>query len=280
MAVFSLFSNLTVIFRPTLNNTTMKLLFLTLLASLSMSSVFAQKSDTTKAKPTQQYNPNAQRNGYETYQSTSQIVGAGPYTMVNTMDHRYEGLRGTPYFLPAWNKGQIEMAAGQNYKEVPIKFDAYRQHLILLRTWAGNDSIIVNVDQVKSFQLKNADGQFYVFRHIPEAKTNDDALKNGYFLVLYQGKSALLKRVAKSFKQADYKNPYANGERYDEFRDVNSYYVLKPDQTLTKVKLSDKSIIESLGDHTDELKAYAKQESLSGKSENEAVLLVKKYDSL
>ncbi|WP_460960644.1 hypothetical protein [Spirosoma litoris] len=258
----------------------MKLLFLTLLASLSMSSVFAQKSDTTKAKPTQQYNPNAQRNGYETYQSTSQIVGAGPYTMVNTMDHRYEGLRGTPYFLPAWNKGQIEMAAGQNYKEVPIKFDAYRQHLILLRTWAGNDSIIVNVDQVKSFQLKNADGQFYVFRHIPEAKTNDDALKNGYFLVLYQGKSALLKRVAKSFKQADYKNPYANGERYDEFRDVNSYYVLKPDQTLTKVKLSDKSIIESLGDHTDELKAYAKQESLSGKSENEAVLLVKKYDSL
>ena len=74
--------------------------------------------------------------------------------MVNTIDHRYEGLRGTPYFLPEWNKGQIEMVAGQHYKEVPIKFDAYRQHLILLRTWAGNDSIIVNASQVKSFQLK------------------------------------------------------------------------------------------------------------------------------
>ncbi|MVM38587.1 hypothetical protein GO730_15210 [Spirosoma sp. HMF3257] len=256
----------------------MKLLFLTILASLSMLSASAQKTDTTKANL--QYNPNAQRNGYETYQSTSQIVGAGPYTMVNTMDHRYEGLRGTPYFLPAWNKGQIEMVAGQHYKEVPIKFDAYRQHLILLRTWAGNDSIIVNADQVKSFQLKNADGQFYVFRHIPTAKTNDESLKEGYFLVLYQGKSALLKRVSKYFKQADYKNPYASGERYDQFRDVNTYYVLKPDQTLTKVKLSDKAIIESLSDHADELKAYVKQESLSGKTENEAVLIVKKYDTL
>ncbi|MVM35811.1 hypothetical protein GO755_37695 [Spirosoma sp. HMF4905] len=257
----------------------MKLIFLTFLASLSILSVSAQKRDSTKASSTPQYNPNAQRNGYETYQSTSQIVGTGPYTMVNTMDHRYEGLRGTPYFLPAWNKGQIEMVAGQHYKEVPIKFDAYRQHLILLRTWAGNDSIIVNADQVKSFQLKNAEGQFYVFRHIPTAKTSDESLKEGYFLVLYQGKSALLKRVSKSFKQADYKNPYASGNRYDEFRDVNSYYVLKPDQTLTKVKLSDKSIIESLGDHADELKSFVKQENLSGKTENDAILVVQKYDS-
>ncbi|WP_460970530.1 hypothetical protein [Spirosoma migulaei] len=257
----------------------MKLLFIPILAGLSILSAHAQKTDTTKVSPQQQYNPNAQRNGYETYQSTSQIVGSGPYTMVNTMDHRYEGLRGTPYFLPAWNKGQIEMVAGQNYKEVPIKFDAYRQHLILLRTWAGNDSIIVNADQVKSFQLKNPDGQLYVFRHLPEAKNPDEALREGYFLVLYQGKSALLKRVSKAFKQADYKNPYSSGNRYDEFRDVNSYFILKPDQTLTKVKLSDKAIIETLGDHADELKAFVKQENLSGKTEKEAILVVQKYDS-
>ncbi|WP_020595233.1 hypothetical protein [Spirosoma panaciterrae] len=259
----------------------MKRLLLFALSITSLVSVYAQKPDSTKTKPVDQsqYNPNAQRNGYETYQSTSQIVGAGPYTMVNTIDHRYEGLRGTPYFLPEWNKGQIEMVAGQHYKNVPIKFDAYRQHLILLRTWAGNDSIIVNVDQVKSFQLKNGDGQLYVFRHIPTAKTSDELLKEGYFLVLYQGKSALLKRIVKAFKQADYKNPYSNNVRYDEFRDVISYYLLKPDQTLEKVKLSDKSLIEALGDHKDELKAYVKQADLHFKAENDAIQLVQKYDS-
>lgn len=240
----------------------------------------AQSRDTTKANPNNQFNPNARRNGYETYQSMNQIVGSGPYTMINTIDHRYEGLRGTPYFLPDWNKGQIEMVAGQHYKEVPIKFDAYRQHLVLLRTWAGNDSIIVNADQVKSFQLKNSDGQLYVFRHIPTAKTDDEALKEGYFLVLYQGKTALLKRIVKAFKQADYKSPYSNGTRYDEFRDLNSYYILKPDQTLEKVKLSDKSLIDALGEHTDELKTFVKQEKLSGKTESDAIQIVQKYDSL
>ena len=258
----------------------MKRLFLSILAIVSFTIANAQKIDSTKAKPTYQFNPNDRRNGYETYQSTSQIVGAGPYTMVNTIDHRYEGLRGTPYFLPEWNKGEIEMVAGQHYREVPIKFDAYRQHLILLRTWVGNDSIIVNADQVKSFQLKNKDGQFYVFRHIPTAKTDDETLKEGYFLVLYQGKSALLKRIVKAFRKADYKDPYANGTRYDEFRETISYYILKPDQTLAKVKLSDKSIIEALGDRTNDLKAFVKQENMSGKTENDAIVLMKKYDSL
>ena len=259
----------------------MKLFVLTALSVvISLSGAFAQTADTTKARSVGQFNPNARRNGYELYQSTSQIVGAGPYTMVNTMDHRYEGLRGTPYFLPEWNKGEIEMVSGQHYKEVPIKFDAYRQHLILLRTWVGSDSIIINADQVKSFQLKNGDGQLYVFRHIPAAITNDEALKEGYFLVLYQGKTALLKRVVKTFRQADYKNPYSTDVRYDEFRNAISYYLLKPDQKLEKVKLSDKSLIETLGNRKEELKAFVKQENLNFKTENDAIALVKKYDSL
>ena len=252
----------------------MKFLLLTTLSIMSLAGVHAQTRDSTKTQSASQpVNLNAQ------YQSTSQIVGAGPYTMINTMDHRYEGMRGTPYFLPEWNKGQIEMATGQNYKDVPIKFDAYRQHLILLRTWAGGDSIIVKAEQVKSFQLKNSDGQLYVFKRIPTAKTDDEALKEGYFMVLYQDKSALLKRITKVFNKADYKSAYSNDVRYDEFKNTFSYYLLKPDQTLTKVKLSDKSLIETLGDHKDELKAFAKQENLSFKTENDAIQLVKKYDS-
>lgn len=258
---------------------TMKFLFLPIFAVLTSLGTFAQTTDTTRAKPTRQLNPNDRRNGYETYQSMNQVVGAGVNTMVNTIDHRYEGLRGTPYFLPEWNKGQIEMVAGQHYKEAQLKFDAYRQHLVMLRPWAGNDSIIVNASQVKSFQFKNDAGQVYTFRRIPTAKTNDEALKEGYFLVLYQDKSALLKRIVKTIKAADYKSPYSNGTRYDEFQNLISYYILKPDQTLEKVKLSDKSIIEALGAHADELKAFAKQAKLTGKTENDAIQLVQQYDS-
>lgn len=258
----------------------MKSILLTVLLALSVAGVQAQTRDSTKASPARQANPNDRRNGYETYQSTGQIVGSGPNGMINTIDHRYEGLRGTPYFLPNWIKGQVEMTAGQNYTSVPLKFNAYQQQLVMLRTWAGNDSILVDPGQVKRFTLTNADGQTYVFRRYPTASTTDETLKNGYFLVLYEGKSVLLKRVTKVFKKADYKNPYANNVRYDEFRDAFSYYVLKPDQTLTKVKLSDKSIIDALGDRKDALKGFVKQENLVVKTENDAILLLKKYDSL
>lgn len=257
----------------------MNYLLTILLLTLPCLSAFAQKADTTKVTSKQAFNPNDRRNGYETYQSMNQVVGAGPNTMINTIDHRYEGLRGTPYFLPEWNKGQIEMVAGQHYKEAQLKFDAYRQHLVMLRPWAGNDSIIVNANMVKSFEFKSDNGQIYTFRHLPGVKTDDEALKEGYFLVLYQGKSSLLKRVVKSFRKADYKNPYANGNRYDEFKDIIAYYILKPDNTLEKVKLTDKAIIEVLGAHEDDLKNFAKQEKLSGKTETDAVRLIQKYDS-
>ncbi|MBD2755000.1 hypothetical protein [Spirosoma validum] len=258
----------------------MKSLSVALLLSITLVHLFAQTVDSTKTRPVSQPNLNDQRNGYEIYQSTGQIIGASPYTMINTIDNRYEGLRGSPYFLPEWNKGQIEMIAGQNYKDVPIKFDAYRQHLILLRTRVSSDSIIVNADQVKSFQFATNDGQFYVFRRYPTAKTADGSLREGYFLVLYQRKSALLKRIVKTLRKADYKNPYSSDTRYDEFRTVVSYYLLKPDQRLVKVKLSDKTLEDALGDHKDELKAFVKQENLSFKNENDAIQLVKKYDSL
>ena len=254
----------------------MKRLLLTTLYSFSLVIAVAQTRDSTKTRPA--LNPNTQRNGYETYQSTSQIVGAGPYTMVNTIDQRYEGLRGTPYFLPEWNKGLIEMAAGQNYRDVSIKFDALRQQLILLRPWVGNDSIIVNTSQVKSFQLKSTDGQFYLFKHIPTAKTTDETLKEGYFMVLYQGQSSLLKRITKTLKQADYKNPYSNDVRYDELKTLSSYYVLKPDQTLTKVKLTKKALLDALKDKGDALKPIA--DKLDVKSEADAVALLTQYDSL
>lgn len=258
----------------------MKSLFLAAFASIIFVHSFAQTVDSTKARPARQSTTNDQRSGYEIFQSTGQIVGANPYTMINTIDHRYEGLRGSPYFLTDWNKGQIEVVSGKNYKDVPIKFDAYRQHLILLRTGATNDSIIVNASQVKSFQFASNDGAFYVFRRYPTAKADDENLKEGYFLVLYQGKSALLKRIAKTFRKADYKNPYANDIRYDEFRTVSTYYLLKPDQTMVKVKLSDKTIEDALGDHKDELKAFVKQEKLVVKNEDDAIQLIKKYDSL
>ncbi len=203
---------------------------------------------------------------------------SGP--IIIKVDSRYEGQQGTPYFLSDWNKGQIALRDGRQLKDVSLKFDAHRQELIMLRPKLGNDSIIVARPTVSRFLLTSVDGQSYLFSRYPTLNTNDNDLKEGYYMVLYEGKTALLKRVVKTLKKADYKGGYSADVRYDSYSDVNSYYLLKPDQTLTKVKLSEKSLLDALSDRQDALKTFIKQEKLSLKSEGDAITLVKQYDGL
>jgi hypothetical protein len=211
------------------------------------------------------------------------LNGSGTAPMIWRIDTRYEGMRGTPYFQTEWAKGQIELVNGKKYTDVPIKFDAHRQALILLRPKQGNDSIIIDQQTVNQFRLStsaagDADGREYLFKRFPTAKTDDPAIRDSYFLVLYEGKTALLKRVAKSFRAADYKAAYSSGVRYDTYADANTYYVLKPDQKLTKVKLSKKSLLDALDNRSDALRTFA--DKLSFKSETDAATLVRQYDNL
>ncbi|GAB2594039.1 hypothetical protein [Spirosoma areae] len=206
------------------------------------------------------------------------LNGSGTAPLIWRVDTRYEGLRGTPYFLPNWSNGQIELLNGRRFTNVPIKFDSHRQELILLRPKQGNDSIIIDRQTVNQFRLANADGQEYLFRRYTTLKTNEPPLNGGYFLVLYEGKTALLKRVTKSIQNADYKAAYSSGIRYDSFADANVYYILKSDQTITKVKLSKRSLLDALDDKSDALKSFA--DKLGFKTENDAVTLVQQYDTL
>ncbi|GAB3896246.1 hypothetical protein [Spirosoma agri] len=203
---------------------------------------------------------------------------SGP--LIFRVDSRYEGQHGSPYLLPDWTKGQVSLRDGRQYKDVPLKFDAYRQALILLRPKSGNDSIIIDRQTIARFLLINPDGQPYLFSRYPTAKLSDEEVRDGFFLILYEGKTALLKRIAKVFKSADYKGGYSANIRYDSFSDAISYYILKPDQTLTKIKLSKKAMLDAMIDKEAALKPFIDQQKLSFKTEEDAITLVKQYDSL
>ncbi|GAB3642702.1 hypothetical protein [Spirosoma arcticum] len=241
------------------------------------------KADDPKATPNQHLgSPDAMADP-EMNLRLNALNGVGTAPMIWRIDTRYEGLRGTPYFQTEWAKGQIDLVNGKKYTDVPIKFDAHRQALILLRPKQGNDSIIINQQTVNQFRLSTSaagdtDGREYIFKRFPTVKADDPTVRDGYFLVLYEGKTALLKRVAKSFRAADYKAAYSSGVRYDTYADANTYYVLKPDQKLTKVKLSKKSLLDALDNRSDALKTFA--DKLSFKSEADAATLVQQYDNL
>lgn len=253
-----------------------------------MSTLSAQKKDTIpqKQRTLSAVNPNARRNGYENYQNAADASGVGlnPGATINSIDHRYEGLRGTPYFLSSWSKGQLDMLNGQTYPNALIKFDVFRQQVILLRTWAGGDSISINTDQLKSFQLRSETGETFRFKRLPDPKIPDEKLKENFFLVLADGKTALLKRITKKFKPADYKDPYGSNIRYDSFVDSHAYYLLKANSSLVKIKLSKKSFLDALGDQKTTLKAFLDEQQFNfgtdADAEANSIKIIQYYNSL
>ncbi len=242
---------------------------LILLLTLPLLNAMAQTTDTTRRRAIESPEANLRA-------SSLQVLN--PYSFIMTIDNRYEGLVGSPYFSSEWSNGQIMMLGGKTYTNVPVKFDAHRQALILLRPKQGNDSIIIDRPTVLGFQLENSQGESYLFRRYPGVKFTDKDVADGYFLVLYEGKTALLKRVVKTVQEANYKGGYSNGNRFDSFDNVYSYYLLKPDQTLTRVKLTKKALLDALADKRDALKPIA--DTLDLRSEADAAALVKQYDSL
>ncbi len=261
----------------------------------------AQTPDSLKTKPARPARtPSTPDNITRTdYQTLGQFLGNNPGTIVNQVDNRYEGLRGTPYFLPDWLVGEVELNGGIKYKNPELKFDAARQNLIVKNPRTG-DSVIVDSRQVVRFVLYQRGAtspgaatetatvrgdaaqpqNVWLFRRYADLKTDYIDPGNGYFLVLYEGKITLLKQVKKTFRKADYKDPYSNNVRYDSYDDDATYYLLRPDRQLVRIKRSRKAVFDALADQKTALTVFADAQKLSGKTDDDLVKLVQFYNGL
>lgn len=204
-------------------------------------------------------------------------LNMGTYT-TSSFDSRYEGLKGSPFFISEWISGQMAFVDGKVFNEVPLKYNAYTKELMMKRQ--SGDSLIVFPYQVQSFTINDPVTKAnFTFKRYPKAQTPKYDMRDVYFLVLYEGKTSLLKLVKKNLKKADYKDPYSNDIRYDTYEDANEYYLLKTDGSLSKIKKSKKSVLEALSDKEIAIKALLEQEKIEMKTERDLVRVVVKYDA-
>ena len=193
-------------------------------------------------------------------------------------DFRYEGFRGSALFINEWIPGQVRLTDGRLFKDVPLKYNAYTKRLFMKNP--VGDSIEVFSNLMDSFVINDpVSKNDFVFKRFSTAKMAKNNAGDLFFLVLYEGKTSLVKLIHKTIKKADYKDPYSNNIPYDTFEDAHEYYVLKPDNTLTKVRKSKKSITEALSDKEPAVKDFLTQQHLAVKTEAELVRIIAKYDT-
>lgn len=242
----------------------------------------AQSRDTTKTPQRAKPSPEVRADALATDPLVLQnqlLSLSNVNTQIRLVDNRYEGLRGTPYLVPNWSKGEIELLGGKVYTNVSVKFNASTQNLVMLRPTPG-DSIIIFAGQIKRFAFLDGDGNAFLYRRYPDLKTDDAALKESYFQVLYPGKNTLLKRTSKSLRKADYQQAYSANIRYDSYQDEVTYYLLRPDQSLIKLKRARKPLFEAIGGDENALKAFSEREKLSFKTDTDMARLVQFADNL
>lgn len=235
---------------------------------LSAVSVFAQDSKIQDAAVF-----NSLPNGYG-------APGKNQNTM-SSYDFRYEGVKGSKYFIEEWLTGQLVFVKENTKapKVVPLKYDIHAKELLFKRSIG--DSIVVNPSQITGFIINDAKNNIsYPFVKVDGLRTEGGTIPVSYLLVLYKNKTSLLKHVSKMMQKANYQGAYSVDRRYDAYLDNSEYYLQKTDGSLKRVKLKKSSVLSALHDNKDAIDTFIKKENLELKSEYELARVVDYYNTL
>lgn len=206
---------------------------------------------------------------------------AGTMTTMAAYDLRYEGTKGSKYFIDEWLMGELVFVKENTKapKTVPLKYDSKNKELLFKRS--VGDSIVINPAQITGFVINdtknNASFPFVKFEGL---KTEGGTVPVAYLMVLYKNKTSLLKYVSKMMQKANYSAVSNVDRRYDEYLDNSEFFIQKPDGSLNRAKLKKSSVVKALGDKEEQIEAYIKKENISFKNEYDLARVVDYYNTL
>lgn len=146
--------------------------------------------------------------------------------------------RGSPYFIPSWQKGTVTFTTGEQVSDILLKHDAVHDQLIYINELYH---IMVQIEKssVASFDLKD-DGTEYHF----EQHYFDGLIKgNRYFQVFHKGYVNFYGyRHAELLNCSVYKNAAGNTKNM-EYQQGDHYFLYKKGAGYKKIGLRKKSLL-------------------------------------
>lgn len=199
--------------------------------------------------------------GLDAQGNLADLANGNSANLVRTYDNRYEGVKGTPFFIDDWRKATLTNNKTL-YSNVDVKYNIYENN-ILYRSADGKE-FILEPTKVDSFVLTDKNTkQEYDFRQVPALAAQDAKFVNQFVVILHEGKQSQLIMVPeKTLVKADFKGPYSSGKAYDELVDSQSFYFVGPDKKVTKVKLNKKNLLKALPDKQNKVQEYISSENL------------------
>lgn len=221
------------------------------------------KTDTQKAKIAEYEKNNISHQGEEHILSIPVARGAaaeGPESgswdkFLPTVYHK-DATVGSPFLISLYVQGLVvnQLDSVINKPDYLYNYDKITGNLLLKRN--NQDPIAVNRDQVNMFCLKLDQGGF-IFMRVPLINANE------YFQVISKGSKyscyKLYKNVFVKANQQSTSGYTPDGKNYDEYKDVDTYYMLdETKQEWTIFELTKKSIRKALIAQSPAVESYIK----------------------
>jgi hypothetical protein len=196
--------------------------------------------------------------------------------MVWSYDDRYEGVKGSPYYSEEW----CEATIGYNNKvvdKIVAKYNVY-ENVIIYRNSEGK-IFKLEPNNINSFTLKDSLTQrMLTFK---KADNLQAMPANRFVLQVYDGKRVQLILLPEKIKfKADYKASYSSGRKFDEIKDVKTYYFISGLGPHQKVKLTKKSLLQLLADKKNIIEPYLQKENIDAGSEEGWIKVLAYYETL
>ncbi len=197
---------------------------------------------------------------------------------IYSFDTRYEGLKGNYYFIPEWLQGDLYGVGGKIIqKNALLKYDAYNRELLMKK--AENDTVAVYPLGFTLYDEK-AQKSYTFMKYTLISQKSKIPLPDNYMLVMFKGKSLMMKNVGKRIVKADYRGAYNAGIYHDSFEDNSEYYLIKNTGEVEKFKLRKNTLIAAMGEHKDKIEEFIKSNNLTLKNDGDLTKVMLFYDGL
>jgi hypothetical protein len=169
-------------------------------------------------------------------------------------DTRFEGVKGSPMLFEKLIPAFLKISGSDEYLKLNLDIDVYQNRVIFSHPKTGKQLSITSV-YVTEIILRQ-DTSEKVFNTTSKFKFEKESKEIRFLQVLNGPPYQILKMPVKELIEANYKNAYSAGIKYDEFVTGYKYFIMGDDgifhplklnvKALTKLFPAKKSQIESL----------------------------------
>ncbi|MEQ9309991.1 MAG: hypothetical protein RLN90_11115 [Balneolaceae bacterium] len=204
---------------------------------------------------------------------TSVINEAGSSTV---QIFKTEDVAGTPLYKDDFIRGKVVFNDNSTSETLLIDFDGFTQNIIL------KDGILyklINLPEIKGFVFLDEDDKVNEFFSNGFDNPDLNITPATFLKVIYNGDVKLVAHFSVIYRPANFRRDVGTSLS-SEYDSELTYYIINENGEFKKTRLRSKNLINDLGNYKKELNGYVKRSGFKGKTDKEAALILKYYETL